>query len=456
MSHPCRIRKGVASLLGLAMIFCAAACTWDNRAGGDEMGNFLQARLLTQDGAPVKGAVRVSSNRDTSTVLADAEGTIRIPVARRDWIRCEATSGQFLWDAPEDSGNAGTWMVGRPLPLRGWYAQAGTVSIRGLGVARRDQGVFSFDLVPPGRIRLQVATDSGLATAQLPTTSASLRDDAPRDSIILPALVAKGANLQRAAIHDTLACNSNCLSIYSAKNSNLLESLLPPIEPYALQQTSVCRPWVDNSATDWNPSIQYGTFCDERDSQTYRTVTIGSQTWMAQNLNYGNLEAIGSCYDGSQANCAVYGRIYTWSEAMGLDSSWNSIAWDGGDIDKRGICPEGAHVPSVAEWTDLIATVGARSGVGAEDNALKSATGWDPNGAASGNGTDGFGFHALPSGSRNESGYNSIGGQSAWLSATESGNPSLAIEYFIFVGSSGLVHGDNPKARGYSLRCVLD
>lgn len=456
MSHPCRIRKGFASLVGLAMIFCAVACTWDNRAGGDDMGNFLQARLLTQDGAPVTGAVRVSSDRDTSMVLADGEGKIRVPMARREWIRCEAASGQFLWDAPKDSGNAGIWMIGLPVPLRGWYAQSGTVSVRGLGTAKRGQGVFTFDSVPPGRIRLQVTTDSGVASVQLPTTSASLRHDAPRDSIILPALVAKGTNLERVALHNTLACNSNCLAIYSAKSPSLPDSLLPPIESYALPQTSVCHPWLDNSGTDWNQGIQYGTLCDARDSQAYRTVAIGNQTWMAQNLNYGNPEAIGNCYDGIQANCDVYGRIYTWSEAMGIDSSWNSIAWGLGDINKRGICPEGAHVPSVAEWSDLITTVGKQSGVGAEDKSLKSTTGWNPNGAESGNGTDDFGFHALPSGSRNEYGYNSIGGQSAWLSATESSNPSLAIEYFIFLSSSGLAHGDNAKARGYSLRCVLD
>lgn len=456
MSHPCRIRKSLASLVGIAMVFYVTACTWDNRAGGDDMGNFLQARLLTQDGTPIRGAVRVFSDRDTSVLLADAEGTIRVPMAQREWIRCEAASGQFLWDAPRDSGNAGIWMIGRPIPLRGWYAQSGTVSIRGLGSAKRSQGVFSFDSVPPGRIRLQVTTDSGIAAVRIPTTSTSLRNDASRDSIILPALVAMGTNLERAASHDAIACNTSCQAIYSAKRSNLLDSLLPPIATYALPQTSVCRPWVDNSATDWNQTIQYGTLCDARDSQAYRTVAIGNQTWMAQNLNYGNPEAIGDCYDGLQANCDVYGRIYTWPEAMGLDSSWNSIAWGGGDVKMRGICPEGAHVPSVAEWTDLITTVGKLSGVGAEDKSLKSTTGWNPNGSASGNGTDDFGFHALPSGSRNELGYNSIGGQSAWLSATESSNPSLAVEYFIFLSSSGLAHGDNSKARGYSLRCVLD
>ena len=72
-------------------------------------------------------------------------------------------------------------------------------------------------------------------------------------------------------------------------------------------------------------------------SQTYRTITIGSQTWMAENLNYETLNSW--CYENLQRNCNKYGRLYTWAAA--------STA-----------CPSGWHLPSVAEWEILLKNVG--------------------------------------------------------------------------------------------------
>jgi len=70
-----------------------------------------------------------------------------------------------------------------------------------------------------------------------------------------------------------------------------------------------------------------GTFIDDRDDKTYRYVTICSQTWMAENLNYN---ASGSrCYgdnsgDDKEGYCSIYGRLYDWSTAVSLPSSCNS------------------------------------------------------------------------------------------------------------------------------------
>ncbi|MGM9985270.1 MAG: fibrobacter succinogenes major paralogous domain-containing protein, partial [Fibrobacter intestinalis] len=91
---------------------------------------------------------------------------------------------------------------------------------------------------------------------------------------------------------------------------------------------------------------------DPRDGKTYRTVEIGKQVWMAENLNY---EMDGSyCYDNEATNCQKYGRLYTWAAAMQA-------------------CPEGWHLPSEAEWETLITAVGGEDVAGLK---LKSTSGW--------------------------------------------------------------------------------
>jgi len=99
------------------------------------------------------------------------------------------------------------------------------------------------------------------------------------------------------------------------------------------------------------------SFVDTRDNQEYSLVTIGSQTWMAENLNYvteGGYadDKIGSwCYKNSEDNCADYGRLYTWAAAMKISDTYNSSSYTGSG--NRGICPDGLHMPSKADWQTL-------------------------------------------------------------------------------------------------------
>jgi len=110
---------------------------------------------------------------------------------------------------------------------------------------------------------------------------------------------------------------------------------------------------------------------DSRDGKKYKIVKIGTQTWMAENLNYN---AKGSkCYDNQESNCQKYGRLYNWKTAV------------------NAACPEGWHLPSNGEWNALMATVSTnRAGT-----FLKATSGWKNNG----NGEDKYGFSALPGGS---------------------------------------------------------
>jgi uncharacterized protein (TIGR02145 family) len=133
--------------------------------------------------------------------------------------------------------------------------------------------------------------------------------------------------------------------------------------------------------------------------QTYKTVVIGTQTWMAENLNYNPGAGNSACYNNQTSNCVTYGRLYDWSTAMGFPSSCNSslLSNCSSQIQSphRGICPAGWHIPSQDEWNTLSNYVQNNSRCAFCDaSELKATSGWYENG----NGTDGYGFSALPGG----------------------------------------------------------
>jgi uncharacterized protein (TIGR02145 family) len=143
-------------------------------------------------------------------------------------------------------------------------------------------------------------------------------------------------------------------------------------------------------------SLASNQFCDERDGQVYKKVVIGSQTWMAQNLNY-EIPSGSLCYDNNSYNCTVYGRLYSWYTAMQGGEPSNTTP-----SGVQGVCPIGWHLPSNAEWIILSDYVNANNGadgVGKSLRAYSSLWPWN-------NGTNQFGFTALPSGFYGPFGYN--------------------------------------------------
>jgi uncharacterized protein (TIGR02145 family) len=202
-----------------------------------------------------------------------------------------------------------------------------------------------------------------------------------------------------------------------------------------------CNPAHDSWCEDGGSSVTYG-------GQTYKTVKIGNQTWFAENLNY---KANGSkCYgeEGEfydyesdtyftlsdaevQANCGRYGRLYDWSTAITA-------------------CPSGWHLPSDAEWTTLTDYVG-----GANNTAgtkLKAASGWN----SSGNGTDEYGFSALPGGDGSSDGsFFNVGNFGSWWSATEY---DASYAYYRDMGYGGSIVDRSYFSKSYlfSVRCLQD
>lgn len=124
-----------------------------------------------------------------------------------------------------------------------------------------------------------------------------------------------------------------------------------------------------------NPEIEYDSIVDERDGQIYKTVKIGEQTWMAENLNFNpgqggsgeNKYNWSWCYNNEEKNCDVAGRFYTWAAAIDSVKLANDVdnPQDCGyhktcalPVKVQGICPTGWHLPDTTEWKNLFAAVG--------------------------------------------------------------------------------------------------
>jgi uncharacterized protein (TIGR02145 family)/uncharacterized repeat protein (TIGR02543 family) len=186
-------------------------------------------------------------------------------------------------------------------------------------------------------------------------------------------------------------------------------------------------------------------FVDARDNKVYKTVTIGDQTWMAENLNY-TTPSDSWCHGNNTDNCATYGRLYTWSSAMGLPSTCNSDTCSGQVQTKhQGACPTGWHMPTSTEWTTLVNLVGSST---AGTKLKATSPSWD--------GTDDYVFSALPGGYRDTDGYfYFLGSYGHWWTATEIGSSS-AYNQYIYTGSAYVLEDNFNKSYGFSVRCLQD
>jgi len=178
----------------------------------------------------------------------------------------------------------------------------------------------------------------------------------------------------------------------------------------------------------------YDLFTDARDGRKYKITLIGTQTWMAENLNY---DASGSvCYGKDPYNCTIYGRLYNWTLATT-------------------VCPTGWHLPSNEDWNVLITAAGGETGT-----KLKATSGWNSyNGIPTG--TNEFGFSALPGGGGSSGGhFNNVGSEGYWWSATKSSSEHALYIFMTwkYVGWNDEYIGwsDSDKDVLFSVRCVKD
>jgi len=192
---------------------------------------------------------------------------------------------------------------------------------------------------------------------------------------------------------------------------------------------------------------------------SYKSVKIGNQTWMAENLNVSTFrngdpipqaktneewEKAGTdgkpawCYyDNDPANGAKYGKLYNWYAVN----------------DPRGLAPTGCHIPTDAEWTKLTDFLGGEEVAGTK---MKNTSGWTDDDGESGNGTNESGFSGLPGGFRyGYGGYHYIGYGGYWWSASELSTDNA---YYRYLNSSNgnLYRLYYYKDLGLSVRCLRD
>jgi len=142
-----------------------------------------------------------------------------------------------------------------------------------------------------------------------------------------------------------------------------------------------------------------GTIKDYRDNKIYKIVQIGNQVWMAENLNYDTeddaIEKNSQCYGKDTVNCTKYGRLYDWAAAMALPPACNFTSQNCPPSHEGSLygalCPSGFAIPRTQDWQALVDYAGGNA---IAAGRLKSKTGWSGNG----NGTDNYGFNALPGG----------------------------------------------------------
>ncbi len=205
------------------------------------------------------------------------------------------------------------------------------------------------------------------------------------------------------------------------------------------------------------------------DSNWYHTVPIGNQCWLKENMrttHYDDGAPILHVIDESdwdvltetdKAYCwydndsITYadstGALYTWAAAMN-----GAVSSDSNPSGVQGVCPEGWHIPSDDEWDELENFLSKDGHSGSEGTALKATTGWN----LGGNGTDDYGFTALPGGDRKNNGnFGNFGTRGLWWSATEYSATSVWSRYVSY-GSSSVVRNYNDKELGGSVRCLRD
>lgn len=181
---------------------------------------------------------------------------------------------------------------------------------------------------------------------------------------------------------------------------------------------------ISNSlSSGFNPNITYGEMRDSRDNQVYKTVKIGNQVWMAENLNY-KTNSGSLCYDNDEANCNKYGRLYNWETA------------------KR-VCPPGWHLPSKVEFEQLM------SSVNYDGNSLKAIG----QGKDGGIGTNTSGFSALLAGNRSSGGnFGNLYSSASFWSSTEN---TASYAYGVYLlGTNCAISLSNYRNKVTGLACV--
>jgi len=254
---------------------------------------------------------------------------------------------------------------------------------------------------------------------------------------------------------------SDILALNNDGNAKQIKNIADPTDA----QDVVTKAYVD--ALELRIDLLEGKKIQDIDGNTYSVIIIGTQVWMAEDLKvthypngdtipnvtdntaWGNLADDNTsdayCYynnnTGGEAN--TYGALYTYAAAIGDN-------WARDNTANQGVCPDGWHLPTDAEWTILTDYLGGTSVAGGK---MKEIIHWNsPNTGAD----NSSGFSALPSGIRSNNGdFGYLGNVGNWWSATEFNSNNTYHRYLYYI-STEVFRLNSNKSRGYSVRCVRD
>ena len=199
------------------------------------------------------------------------------------------------------------------------------------------------------------------------------------------------------------------------------------------------------NSSDPNSNWVAGDFwIDTRDDQKYATVEIGTQVWMAENLNYGNriqsFETASDndsvekyCYGNTKLSCNQLGGLYTWNEVMEYTTT----------VGTQGVCPSGWHLPTQTEFNTLITYHS-----GGTFDKMRSTYFW-------GSGNNIYGFSALASGSMSSFSYYGMGGYTVFWTS-DNANDTQAKAIVLSTSSTEAENTNYEKTTGISVRCIKD
>jgi uncharacterized protein (TIGR02145 family) len=175
----------------------------------------------------------------------------------------------------------------------------------------------------------------------------------------------------------------------------------------------------------------YGSFKDSRSGQIIRTVKIGENVWMVDNLNY-EVSGQSWCPENATDGCDEYGRLYNWMAAMGVGEQYEKTRLVYSDsLSHQGVCPEGWHIPAASEWKTLLKDID-NGGLGFRTKMLGYHKVWYRNGIDR---VDEFIADAFPK---------------YWSASQYSDSTAFHVDFV-----AGKLYGYNiPKAYGYPVRCV--
>ncbi|GBU20134.1 hypothetical protein R80B4_00008 [Fibrobacteres bacterium R8-0-B4] len=197
-----------------------------------------------------------------------------------------------------------------------------------------------------------------------------------------------------------------------------------------------CVQDAENQGVQPPSEIRGGRLVDGRDDKRYTIVTIGNKMWMAENLNYRPPRDSSWCYGDDDRNCEEYGRLYDWNAAMKA-------------------CPAGWHLPTRAEWKNLAVAAGGGGAVEGAKSRAGAALKAKWHSIYEYDGTDDYGFTALPGGIHHPRGFALKGEGGYWWIAERSVGDSAC--YFALIkGVDDAAWGEDYAAYGMSVRCVND